>query len=47
MGRALMFRRVAGPQKDKYSTRRMKIKETMGLNLREVSDIGRKTMLQR
>ena len=42
-----MFRRGEGPKNDKCSLRRISIKEKMRIYLREVSDIGSKTMLQR
>ena len=42
----LMFIRGDGPKSDKGSLRRMKMKEKKRIYLLEVSDIGRKTMLQ-
>ena len=41
-GRDLIFSRYDGPKRDKGSIRRMKMKETMRIYLREVSIIGRK-----
>ena len=45
-GRSLMFSRGVAPKIDKGFLRRMKMKEIMRIYLREVSDIGSKSMLQ-
>ena len=42
-----MFRRGVGPKNYKGSLRRMNMKEIMIIYLREGSDIGSKTMIQR
>ena len=39
-----MFRRGVGPKNEKGSLRRMNMKEIMRIYLREVSDIGSKTI---
>ena len=46
-GRDLMFSRGEGPKSDKDSLHRMNMKEIMKIYLREVSDIGSKSMLQK
>lgn len=45
-GRSLIFRRGVGTKNDKGSRCRMKTKDITRIYLREVSDIGSKTMLQ-
>ena len=46
-GRALMLSGGEGSKSDKYSLRRTNMKETMNIYLREVSNIGSKSILQR
>ena len=45
-GQALMFIRGVGPKNDKGYLHRENMKEMMRIYLREVSDIGSKTILQ-
>ena len=46
-GQDFIYSRDEGPKSDKGYIRRMNMKKIMRIYLREVSDIGSKTMLQK